>query len=138
MKSRHPRKLAENAPAFSRGGANPREIPAAEAKARLSELLDAVERGETIAITRHGRRIARLTPDAQHRLQETRRVAQFAIAVDDAPDQATLMALTRQHRLTVYDAAYLELALREGVPLATLDSSLAAAARAEGVVVLGE
>ena len=67
-----------------------------------------------------------------------RRVAQFAIAVDDAPDEATLMALTRQHRLTVYDAAYLELALREGVPLATLDSSLAAAARAEGVVVLGE
>jgi predicted nucleic acid-binding protein len=48
------------------------------------------------------------------------------------------MALTRQHRLTVYDAAYLELALREGVPLATLDSSLAAAARAEGVAVLGE
>jgi prevent-host-death family protein len=70
MKSRHPRKLAEHAPAFSRGGANPREIPASEAKARLSELLDAVERGETIAITRHGRRIARLTPDAQHRLQE--------------------------------------------------------------------
>ena len=67
-----------------------------------------------------------------------RRVAQFAIAVDDAPDEATLMALTRQHRLTVYDAAYLELALREGVPLATLDSSLASAARAEGVVVLGE
>jgi len=48
------------------------------------------------------------------------------------------MALARRHRLTVYDAAYLELAQREGVPLATLDGALAAAARAEGVPVLGE
>jgi prevent-host-death family protein len=36
----------------------------------LSELLDAVERGETIAITRHGRRIARLVPDADHRQEQ--------------------------------------------------------------------
>ncbi|HJW78510.1 MAG TPA: type II toxin-antitoxin system VapC family toxin [Beijerinckiaceae bacterium] len=48
------------------------------------------------------------------------------------------MALARRHRLTVYDAAYLELAQREGVPLATLDGPLAAAARADGVPVLGE
>jgi predicted nucleic acid-binding protein len=40
--------------------------------------------------------------------------------------------------IDVYDAAYLELALRQGVPLATLDSSLAAAARAEGVAMRGE
>jgi prevent-host-death family protein len=77
MKSRHPRKLAENTPAFSRGGANPREIPAAEAKARLSELLDAASRGETIVITRHGRPIARLVPDADRRRQEV------AEALDD-------------------------------------------------------
>src|SRR3954453_17924219 len=38
--------------------------------AHLSELLDAVERGETIAITRHGRRIARLVPEADRRRQE--------------------------------------------------------------------
>jgi predicted nucleic acid-binding protein len=47
------------------------------------------------------------------------------------------MELARVHRLTVYDAAYLELAAREGVPLATLDSALARAARVEGVEVLG-
>ena len=70
MKARRPRKLAENMPAFGRDRARPREIPASEAKARLSELLDAASRGETIVITRHGRPIARLTPDAQHRLQE--------------------------------------------------------------------
>lgn len=39
-----------------------REIGAAEAKVRLSELLRDVEQGETISITRHGKPIARLIP----------------------------------------------------------------------------
>ena len=42
-----------------------------------------------------------------------------------------------RRRLTLYDAAYLELAQRRRLPLATLDRDLAAAAGAEGVVVLG-
>jgi predicted nucleic acid-binding protein len=42
-------------------------------------------------------------------------------------------ALAEQFRLTTYDAAYLELALRLGVPLATLDQDLARAARKTGV-----
>lgn len=42
--------------------------------------------------------------------------------------------LARQHGLTEYDAAYLELALREGLPIATLDTRLEAAATAAGVV----
>lgn len=41
--------------------------------------------------------------------------------------------LARSHRLSVYDATYLELALRHGLPLATLDDELAAAATAAGV-----
>jgi predicted nucleic acid-binding protein len=41
--------------------------------------------------------------------------------------------LAREYRLTVYDAAYLELALRECVPLATLDAEMKAAAEAAGV-----
>jgi predicted nucleic acid-binding protein len=46
--------------------------------------------------------------------------------------------LARAHGLTSYDAAYLELAIRVGVPLATVDEALRAAARAEGVtLVLG-
>ena len=49
-----------------------------------------------------------------------------------------MLALARRHGLTVYDAAYLELATRENLSLATLDGPLAAAARAEGVPVLGE
>jgi prevent-host-death family protein len=41
-----------------------REVGILEAKTHLSALVEAVERsGEDIAITRHGRRVARLTPD---------------------------------------------------------------------------
>ena len=46
---------------------------------------------------------------------------------------ADTMALARQHGLSVYDAAYLELAIREGLPLATLDKQLKTAAKAVGV-----
>jgi predicted nucleic acid-binding protein len=46
--------------------------------------------------------------------------------------QETLQ-LARTHKLSVYDAAYLELAMRRGLPLATLDEDLAAAAAAVGV-----
>ena len=64
------------------------------------------------------------------------RLSNTALTIDRSPDEATLMALARRHRLTVYDAAYLELAMRERAPLATLDAALAAAARREGVAVL--
>jgi predicted nucleic acid-binding protein len=49
-----------------------------------------------------------------------------------------VLALARAHRLTFYDAAYLELALRADAPLATLDQQLARAARAARVPLLGE
>lgn len=47
-----------------------REIQASEAKTHLPQLLDDVERGETILITRHGRPIARLVPEADRRQAE--------------------------------------------------------------------
>jgi prevent-host-death family protein len=40
-----------------------REIQASEAKTHLPRLLDEVERGETLIITRHGRPIARIVPE---------------------------------------------------------------------------
>ncbi len=45
--------------------------------------------------------------------------------------------LAERHRLTVYDAAYLELALRRELPLATLDHELRVAAKAENLQLLG-
>lgn len=47
-----------------------REIQASEAKAHLPQLLDDVERGETLIITRHGRPIARLVPERDRRQAE--------------------------------------------------------------------
>ena len=39
-----------------------REVPTTEAKSHFAELVRAVEHGETIAITRHGKTVAHLTP----------------------------------------------------------------------------
>jgi len=49
---------------------------------------------------------------------------------------ASTLQLARRHKLSSYDAAYLELALRQGVGLATLDSDLQRAAALSGVVLL--
>ena len=58
------------------------------------------------------------------------------LETDRQARRATLQ-LARRHRLTLYDSAYLELALRRALPLATLDGDLRTAAKAEGLVVLG-
>jgi predicted nucleic acid-binding protein len=66
-----------------------------------------------------------------------RALSRLGIAIDRSPDEGVVLTLARRHRLTVYDASYLELSLREGLPLATLDGDLARAARAERQMVLG-
>jgi len=61
------------------------------------------------------------------------------ISVDDgALGEAfgAVLTLGREHGLTTYDAAYLELAARQGLPLATLDARLGAAAERMGVPLL--
>ena len=47
-----------------------RKVQASEAKTHLPKLLDAVERGEVIVITRHGRPIARIVPERELRQKE--------------------------------------------------------------------
>ncbi len=61
----------------------------------------------------------------------------LGIEVDGEHDETGIFAFARRHSLTVYDAAYLEVAFRRSLPLATLDRKLAAAAAAEGVAVFG-
>jgi predicted nucleic acid-binding protein len=51
-------------------------------------------------------------------------------------DVPILWTLSRQYKLTVYDAAYLELALRTGARLATLDAALLRAAKQGGANIL--
>ena len=50
-----------------------REIQASDAKARLPELLDEVEGGETLIVTRRGRAIARIVPEVNRRQEEVDR-----------------------------------------------------------------
>jgi predicted nucleic acid-binding protein len=67
-------------------------------------------------------------------------LTRLPIQVDPETDlQAwgTTLELAERHRLTLYDAAYLELALRRNLPLATLDGELRAATKAERVRLLG-
>ncbi|WP_439625810.1 type II toxin-antitoxin system VapC family toxin [Gemmata sp.] len=54
---------------------------------------------------------------------------------DETPARAwpEILALARTHLIPVYDAAYLELAVRVRLPLATIDAALARAAAAAGV-----
>lgn len=65
---------------------------------------------------------------------KTLRIAADAESAARVFDDVHRLAL--DHRLTSYDAAYLELALRHGLPLATLDDELIRASEAAGVTVL--
>jgi predicted nucleic acid-binding protein len=64
-------------------------------------------------------------------------VAKLPITIAPNPEFKLILALARRHRLSFYDAAYLELAQRENIPLATLDQALARAAIAESVPLIG-
>jgi prevent-host-death family protein len=67
-----------------------REIQASEAKTHLPQLLDDVERGETVVITRHGRAIARIVPEAHRRQAEIDRAIESIKALRQRTGKITL------------------------------------------------
>jgi len=78
--------------------------------------------------------------DAEFRRAALDDLALLDITTDSHTDThawAETLQLADRFRLTLYDAAYLELAHRRGVPLATLDQDLSAAASALSLRVLG-
>jgi predicted nucleic acid-binding protein len=78
--------------------------------------------------------------DRDFRDQALAALALFPIQTDvESEQQAWFDAidLAERHGLTVYDAAYLELAIRRKIPLATLDRQLREAAESERVELLG-
>ena len=81
-----------------------------------------------------GERRGRVTED--YTSQFLRGLERVAINQRGLPDQVRVFALARRYRLTFYDAAYLELAQRERLALATLDEQLANAANAEAVPLI--
>lgn len=89
---------------------------------------------------------ALLTAERRKRIDRRRRL-ELADFLRDLPIRldsetadhvwTTTVRLAERYRLITYDAAYLELALRRELPLATLDADLIRAAKASGTIILG-
>ena len=75
----------------------------------------------------------RIEADAVESHIERLRTLRFV--TDDDQDDRQAIVLSRRHRLSGYDAAYLETAKRRGAKLATLDKKLASAAADEGASI---
>ena len=83
--------------------------------------------------------IRRKRCDEQFAEASLAKLGDLPIQSDDLTDQrawTSTLALSRQHDLTPYDAAYLELAIRRQIPLATCDKALRRAAEQSGLAVL--
>jgi predicted nucleic acid-binding protein len=68
-----------------------------------------------------------------------RRISNLPITIEPMPAERAferVLSVARQQELTEYDAAYVELALREGLPLATLDLKLRRAAQTVGITLI--
>ena len=57
------------------------------------------------------------------------------VRLAEPPSYEDIFALANEHGLTFYDAAYLELVLRQGLPLASLDNKLLKAAMESGATL---
>lgn len=76
------------------------------------------------------------TMNAQQAQQTISLLAELPLDIDtEPPDSAQLLTLALRHDLSSYDAAYLDVALRYQLPIATQDEALARAARSTGVGV---
>ena len=78
----------------------------------------------------------RLSPEKTSRFLTLLKL--LPIQIEDTPSFTLLgdiLKLTRDYRLSAYDAVYLELALRKGIPMVSLDHDLRKAAQKAGVVL---
>jgi predicted nucleic acid-binding protein len=120
------------------GDGNPREL------AYAVKVLDAMKRDSALVPATWGLEVANVVARAEARAMVTEaRSGAFlemldgvGIEVDSATFEHALsdtLQLARRYRISAYDASYLELALRRGLPLATLDDDLQKAAKKAGV-----
>jgi predicted nucleic acid-binding protein len=119
-----------------------------ESTAWTEALLDRAQAGEEIFVPSHwplevangllmAQRRGRVTSEQIHEFIEDLAALPIKLQPPSEPAQwPAILALAHQYRLTVYDAAYLELAKRSALPLATLDGDVRAAAKAEGLALL--
>lgn len=110
-------------------------------------VLDALKSANAIVPAVWGLEVANVVSraEAQGLVSEARSeafiemLAGIAIEADAASYEHALSStlnLARRYKLSAYDASYLELALRQGVELATLDADLRKAAKKAGVQIL--
>jgi len=120
-----------------------------EASQKAEEISERIAVGERVVVPafwRHemlnallvGEKRRRLTPELTRSFLDD--LDRLPLDVDLVPTSAIVFnvtqALCRKHGLTAYDAAYLEIAIREKNALATVDEDLRRAALAEGIQVL--
>ena len=74
------------------------EYQASEAKAKFSELLDQVERGETVRITRHGKTITRIVPEGEVRRSKVAETIERLKAMREAFGKAPLDEILASRR----------------------------------------
>jgi predicted nucleic acid-binding protein len=68
-------------------------------------------------------------------------LSELPIMIEQEPPERMMkeiLALAREHQLSTYDASYLDLAMRKGLAIATLDSTLIAAAKRSQVPIIAE
>ena len=66
-------------------------------------------------------------------------LSELPISIDQEPPERMIkeiFALAREHKLSTYDASYLDLAMKKGVPIATLDNRLITAAKRSDVPIM--
>jgi predicted nucleic acid-binding protein len=109
---------------------------------RLSSLTDsaivpALWLYEVVNVTGLAVRKGRITKDKARAFLDS--LADLPIEIEDATRTrlfTSVLALVGRHKLTAYDASYLELAIRHDLPIAALDKVLTKAAREEGVALV--
>jgi len=116
----------------------------AEANPSTDRLLDSLQSGEALVPALWPLEISNVLLTAERRRRLTRAQAfqclemlrSLPIVVDESTSSRAMgetLSLARDQNLSVYDAAYLELSIREALPLATRDRILAGAAKRCGV-----
>ena len=120
------------------GDGKPQEL------AYAGKVLDAMKKANALVPVTWGLEVANVIARAEAKgwVTEARSGAfiEMLEGVDIEVDTATFqhamsdtLQLARRYKLSAYDASYLELALRQGIPLATLDEDLQKAAKKAGV-----
>ena len=116
--------------------------------AYASQALDTLATGQALVPSLWALEAANVIAKAESKGHVTEARSQAFLALlgrlNIVDDKATVshalgatLNLARRYKLSAYDAAYLELAMRSGLPLATLDVDLAQAAATAGVPIFG-